>query len=342
MATVPLFEGSILWRVVGPSLDPRKNWYILHKEICGMRPSVFVQNEIFKRFEDEIGIVPAREILPAKSSSLAKFERMPSTLYVASSFGLFAGLLRRKEIRPDSLVCSPMFDQVVKMLNLVALDAKRDDILEDFGSGDNFRELALKAELEKANTKIVVLEQELTSLQARIDDLQSDMENSFASTSSSEADTSSCCSSPLCCPSSPCSSCSSISETRDSPDIGKTTKKRMVQEKCRKVRASLSDVAEKYRESIGCVLGNSFIFGEEDEKQQVRDVLSEIVDIVMDAKGKRGFSELFSSEAHNRIFKSMRVPDWVLLYFKLQARLPDSAWQTLLNLTHLGKSRVSD
>ncbi|KAL9973285.1 hypothetical protein ACROYT_G019716 [Oculina patagonica] len=37
----------------------------------------------------------------------------------------------------------------------------------------------------------------------------------------------------------------------------------------------------------------------------------------------------------------MRVPDWVLLYFKLHAKLPDQEWQTLLNLSRLGKSNNS-
>lgn len=39
--------------------------------------------------------------------------------------------------------------------------------------------------------------------------------------------------------------------------------------------------------------------------------------------------------------QSMAVPDWVLLYFKLSARLPDEAWQMLLNLTRLGNTGVS-
>ena len=105
--------------------------------------------------------------------------------------------------------------------------------------------------------------------------------------------------------------------------------------------ASLSDVSQIYQETISCVLGNSFIFGGEAEKGQVRDIISGVVEMVMEAKGKRGFSELLSSEANARVLQSMRVPDWVLLYFKLQARLPDSAWQTLLNLSQLGKSGVS-
>ena len=92
------------------------------------------------------------------------------------------------------------------------------------------------------------------------------------------------------------------------------------------------------------MLGNSFIFGGDDEKGQVRDTVSEVVDIVIEAtcKGKKGFTELLSSETHARVFHSMRVPYWVLLYFKLQAKLPDRAWQTLLNLSQLGKSGVSD
>ena len=61
----------------------------------------------------------------------------------------------------------------------------------------------------------------------------------------------------------------------------------------------------------------------------------------MDAKGSRkGLSELLLPQTYQRILESLRVPDWVLLYFKLQVRLPDAAWQTLLNLTQLGRSGV--
>lgn len=341
MAALP-FQGSNLWRVTSPSLDPRKNWYILTKENCGARPTDFAKRDIFSRFPDEIRSVSARELLPAKSSYTAKFNRMPSTLYVASTFGLCAGLLRRKEIPSGGLLCSPVFEPVVTKLNSVALDVEAEDKCKvDLGSGGNFcpsQCSALNIELENRKAKIESLELQLKSLQAKISDLESDMEISFDSTSCSEQE-SSCSSSPS---TSPSSSCSSIDETKNSPTIGKTTKKKRVQRKCRQVMASLSDVAEKYKESIGCVLGNSFIFGDQHDQDQVRDTLSEIVDIVMETKGKRGFSDLFSSPTHARILQSMRVPEWVLLYFKLHAKLPDQAWQTLLNLSQLGKSGVSD
>ena len=39
-------------------------------------------------------------------------------------------------------------------------------------------------------------------------------------------------------------------------------------------------------------------------------------------------------------FQSLRVSDWTLLYFKLQSRIPDQGWQTMLNLTKLRRTGV--
>ena len=105
---------------------------------------------------------------------------------------------------------------------------------------------------------------------------------------------------------------------------------------------SLNDVCQKYEESILCVLGNYFVFRGNDEKEEVRDIISDVVDIVMEAKGaKKGLADIFTSQTYEQIFASLRVHDWVLLYFKLKSRLPDNAWHTLHNLTQLGKSGVS-
>ena len=127
-----------------------------------------------------------------------------------------------------------------------------------------------------------------------------------------------------------------------SPTIGPTLKKRKVSQECRKVAVELDGVLAKYHETLACVLGNSFLYGSDKDKGNVSETLSEIVNLVMDAKGsKKGLEELLMPETYQRVVESMRVPDWVLLYFKLQARLPDAGWQTLLNLTQLGRSGVS-
>ena len=55
---------------------------------------------------------------------------------------------------------------------------------------------------------------------------------------------------------------------------------------------------------------------------------------------KKPLADLLHPKTYAKILESMRVPDWVLLYFKIQAKLPDNAWQTLLNLTQLGRGKV--
>ena len=121
------FNISSLSRVTSQALDPRKHWYVLKKEICGIRPADFSRNEIFKRFPDEIRSVATRELIPAKSAFVVvEFNRMSSTVIVASTFGLISGLIRQKGIPPHSLINSPRFLPIVGLLNSVALDLDND------------------------------------------------------------------------------------------------------------------------------------------------------------------------------------------------------------------------
>ena len=329
------FEWSSLAVVTSDSLDPQKTWYVLTKELCGgVRPSDFSRNSIFSIFPDKVKLVVTREL---KHVNSARWNRQPRNMFVASSFGLCAGLLRQREIPPDGLISSPCFQSVLKLVNSITFDLEPSNV-NDINSGGKTRVVDLLAQRQ---VEIESLEAELKTLHSRIIELESQINErnpahswkldslSLDSTISSTSETS------------PSSSPASIEDTKNSP-LGSTTKKRRIASQCREVMLSLNDVSEKYRESICSVLGNTFLFGNDTEKEQVRDTTSEVVDMVMDAKGsKRGLSELLSSSTYQRIIESMRVPDWALLYFKLQTRLPDSAWQTLLNLTQLGKSGVS-
>lgn len=56
---------------------------------------------------------------------------------------------------------------------------------------------------------------------------------------------------------------------------------------------------------------------------------------------KKAAKIILSEDVFSTFIQSMTVPDWVLLYFKISARLPDGAWQMLLNLTRLGETGVS-
>ena len=331
------FNVSSLSRVTSSSLDPRKHWYVLTKEVCRGYPKDFARNEIFKSFPNELRSVAPRELQPAKSAYSSDFRRTPNTVYVASTFGLIAGLLRQSGRSASGFLNSAVFTPIVNLLNSIALDMEHRDAM-DFAFGGKACPVIeaseeLQAELAEKSRSIEFLELKLKNLQGQVVDL----ETSLSDFSSSEP---TCCSTPVNSRS-PSSCCSSIEETKCSPDLGSTTRKRQVVAKCKEVLDSISDVSEKYKESIACVLGNSFIYGDDAQRENVRNHISEVINIVMDSKGsKKGFSELLSSETHARVFQSMRVPDWVLLYFKLHTKLPDSAWQTLLNLTQLGKTGV--
>lgn len=320
-----------LSRVTGKNLDARKHWYVLTSSLCGVKPNVFAKNEIFRRFPEEIRSVAPADLKPAKRG--CSFNMQPIKLHVVSSFGLCAALLRQRDLSPDGFVGSAKFIPVVDALNGIALDEC--EPLCSLG-GKSFHSNHGSHELQELQSRIAELESELQELEKK-----SKCVNSFLPFFTPLAT-----SSPSHCPNessdSSSSSSSVIEETLKSPSIGPTLKKRKVSQECRKVAVELDGVLAKYHETLACVLGNSFLYGSEKDKGNVSETLSEIVNLVMDAKGsKKGLEELLLPETYLRVVESMRVPDWVLLYFKLQARLPDAGWQTLLNLTQLGRSGVS-
>ena len=99
----------------------------------------------------------------------------------------------------------------------------------------------------------------------------------------------------------------------------------------------------RYNEYIAAFLVNSFLYRTDGEREKVQGIISEVVDLIgTKSKGSRnGLTKLLLPKTLPNVFQSMCVPDRVLLVFKLQTRLPDTARQTLLNLTRLGKSGVS-
>ena len=315
-----------LSRVVGHTLDPAKHWYVLTKRLCGVRPKEFAASEIFRLYRDEIQSVAPKDLKPATRG--CDFNRQPSHLYVVSSFGLCAGLLRQRQFAPDCFLRSEKFASVVDLLNGTDLNS---DSPSSFGGKSCPSDHGAK-EMKMLNSRIAELQSKIMELENNNSHLTSFIPLATSSPSQSTSDSSS---------NSAGTSCSFIEETLNS-SLGPINRKRAVANRCKEVTADLGGVCEKYHETLACVLGHSFIYGSQEEKEKVSETLSEIVNLVLEAKGsKKGLTELLLPDAYQKILDGMRVPDWVLLYFKLKARPPDDAWQILLNLTQLGKSRVS-
>ena len=73
-----------------------------------------------------------------------------------------------------------------------------------------------------------------------------------------------------------------------------------------------------------------------------RETVKAVFDEVVKEKGtKEAFEKLLSEETWDKRVQCMRVPDWIYLLFKLKARISDSGWQALTNLTKLARTGVS-
>ena len=289
----------------------------------------FFQEWHFSSIPEKIRSVPPADLKPA-TRSCSFHTRQPNNLYVVSTFGLCAALIRQREFPVDGLVNSKKITTVVYAVNKIALDSEMP--AESFGG--NY-------ELRKYQSRIAKLEHEMRELEKHNEFLNSFLPLSPPLAASSPYSSLKNCSSDTLNTRSSSNNSSVIEKTLNGP-LGPTLKKRKVASECRKVSLEVDGVLAKYHATLSCVLGNSFLHGTDEERGKVSETISEVVNLVMEARGaKKGLTELLLPTTHQRLLESMRVPDWVLLYFKLQAKLPDAAWQTLLNLTQLGKSGVS-
>ena len=74
---------------------------------------------------------------------------------------------------------------------------------------------------------------------------------------------------------------------------------------------------------------------------EVSKTFSDIAEKVMKNNGPVQALEAMRADFAPKFLQSLCVPDWTLLYFKLQSKIPDKAWQTMLSITKLGRAGVS-
>ena len=135
-----------------------------------------------------------------------------------------------------------------------------------------------------------------------------------------------------------CTTSPNMKEICQNADINTPEKTLLLKKRAKRVFQRVSDVCEQNRESLASILGNMCAF----KDQQARGIVMDVVDMVAEKRGiKDTIKELLSEETLDRYVNSMRVPDWVLVYFKLKARISDSTWQTAINFTNLGRTGVS-
>ena len=99
-------------------------------------------------------------------------------------------------------------------------------------------------------------------------------------------------------------------------------------------------MADVHREDILTVLGD---IASEDLQSDASDILVGATNVVFQRLGaKKALDVVLSEESRSALITSIRMPDWVYLLLKIRMRISDFEWQTLLNLTQLGRTGASN
>lgn len=133
----------------------------------------------------------------------------------------------------------------------------------------------------------------------------------------------------------------SISSVEDDPTLRPATKRRRTTLKARSLFEEIDKTCRNSGETMGTVLSYCCLRDPSTKENNAREVIKAVMTKVSEEKGvKKCFELLLPDECWEERVAQMRVPDWQLLLLKLEARISDCGWQTLLNRTNLGRTGV--
>ena len=131
----------------------------------------------------------------------------------------------------------------------------------------------------------------------------------------------------------------STTEIVEAAEISPPEKKRRVAKTGVVMTNALKRVAAIHNENIFTVLGNVASL---EENSEITNILQCSTNVLFSKlHPKKAVNVILSRESLSALISSIRVPDWTYLLLKIRLRISDAGWQTLLNLTHLGRTGVS-
>ena len=345
-------------RVFSTCLNPEKAWFALNTNLCCTKPSTFCSSTTAKLFHEEYALVSFDDLrgkdgVPASSKWFHSKGLRSDKVHVATAFGLTLGILRLKTLEDCPFIKSQYFESVVSLLNAKAFDLDLENSREDTPELIRLKShvLAIENQLSSASQEILRLHEELKSFKNEDveDDLptppatpsppklralppKSNMEKNIPNQLSPRQETPKRLKGARK---------RTISKLKVDEDLSPKTKRRKIRERTRSVVKQLNRVCDAKGESLGSILGECCINGGKDTAK-AQEAVRSAFDVMVKEKGPRvAFSKLLSEETLNARAQSMRVPDWVLVLFKLKSRISDKGWQDFTNLTKLGRTGVS-
>ena len=128
-----------------------------------------------------------------------------------------------------------------------------------------------------------------------------------------------------------------LKEISEKEDLDTPEKVLLMKQRSSRVIKDVHDVCDRNRESLAMVLSNMCAFGDPEAKA----IVNEIVEEVAVKRGvKRSVEELVGDDTMTKYVECLRVPDWKLVLFQAMARVSAKTWQSVINITGLGRSGV--
>jgi len=345
-------------RVFSTCLNPEKAWFALNSILCCTKPSTFCSSATAKLFHGEYALVSFEDLrgkdgVPASSKWFHSKGLRSDKVHVATTFGLILGILRLKTLEDCPFIKSQYFESVVSLLNAKAFDFDLESSREYTPELIRLKShvLAIENQLSSASQEILSLHEKLKSFKNEdVEDHlptppatpnppklralppKSNMEKNVPNQLSPRQETTKRLKGVRK---------RRISELKIDEDLSPKTKRRKIRERTRSIVKQLDRVCYAKGESLGSILGECCVNGGKDTAK-AQEAIRSAFDVMVKEKGPRvAFAKLLSEETLNARAQCMRVPDWVLVLFKLKSRISDKGWQDFTNLTKLGRTGVS-
>ena len=311
-------------RVISDELiSLQRNWYVLTTSVCGGTGpcQYFRKNSVVQSFPDEFKLVNRATLRLVEEEAMFDGKAVSEVEVVAPSFGLLA-VLFRQQAQKSSFQKDPSFGLLKGFLNgrdFSVLSAVEHH--EAITRGTPFP-ATMPSRKDQPRPRVA---RKLT-LPAPSPVKGEAVENRLAMTPKQSGGKVEQNSSP------------NMKEICENSEIDTPEKKLLITKRGQQLINQVNAACEEKRESLSTVLSFLCAFGDQDTTGVINDVIEDVAS----RKGvKRAMQDLAGEDTYAKYVDSLRVPDWVLLFFKTRARISGHTWQAVINITQLGRTQVS-
>ena len=321
-------DAVMYYRVFSHCLEPDRNWYAYNYCLAGS--SISNRNNsnkyILQCFPHEFKRVNIKDLRDCNGNPVPfrwfNAGRKISEAYVVSSFGILTFAMRQRTL-DGAWLQSSVFQHIRQMVNSLPLEEIGANTTPSVALKNNERD-----ETARMIEHIRLLENRLKDEQKRVQTFETASRLYEREQCDLASKVPAQMGSPL-----------STSMLIDSNDITPPEKKQRLEEKEVRVTEALKDVAVAHHEDIFSVLGN---LASQNEKSEAADIIKGTTRIVFSCLGaKKAFNLIIPPECQEAFVDNICLPEWQYLLLKLKSRISDQGWQTLLNMSQLGRSMVS-